>query len=156
VLVLVNGRRAGTANLSKLSPADVARIEIVRGPASVVYGSQAIGGVVNLILRDGRNSPGGFVEAAVGSWGLAEGRARYGGTVLGFDYYFGMSGGTRDDYRVGGGTRLGNTAWDRAGVTAALGGEVGALGYLGITLRTDGIYDAGFRGSAWNATTPAT
>lgn len=34
VTVLVNGRRAGTANISKLSPAQVARIEVIRGPAS--------------------------------------------------------------------------------------------------------------------------
>ncbi|MFC7540377.1 TonB-dependent receptor plug domain-containing protein [Siccirubricoccus deserti] len=76
VLVLLNGRRAGTANLSKLSPADVERIEIIRGPASVVYGSQAIGGVINLILRDGRTSPGGQVEASGGPSGWSRaGRA---------------------------------------------------------------------------------
>ena len=150
VLVLVNGRRAGTANLSKLSPADVERIEIVRGPASVVYGSQAIGGVVNLILRDGRSSPGGFVEGAAGSWGLVEGRARYGGQVPGFDYYLGLSGGRRDDYRVGGGTRLPNTEWTRQGITGALGAELGPAGRLGLTLRSDGVYDAGFRGSSWS------
>lgn len=150
VLVLVNGRRAGTANLSKLSPADVERIEIVRGPASVVYGSQAIGGVINLILRDGRTSPGGFLEGAGGSWGLVEGRARYGGAVPDFDYYLGLSGGQRDSYRVGGGTRLSNTVWTRKGITGALGAELGAAGRLGLTLRSDGIYDAGFRGSAWS------
>ena len=150
VLVLVNGRRAGTANLSKLSPADIERIEIVRGPASVVYGSQAIGGVVNLILRDGRSSPGGFVEAAAGSWGLVEGRARYGLQVPGSDAYLGLSGGQRDSYRVGGGTRLPNTQWTRRGVTGALGADLGPAGRLGLTLRTDGIYDAGFRGSSWS------
>ncbi len=150
VLVLVNGRRAGTANLSKLSPADLERIEIVRGPASVVYGSQAIGGVVNLILRDGRSSPGGFVGGAAGSWGLVEGRARYGGTLPGFDYYLGLSGGRRDDYRVGGGTREINTGWTRKGITGALGADLGAAGRLGLTLRSDGVYDAGFRGSSWS------
>ncbi|MGO7771011.1 TonB-dependent receptor plug domain-containing protein, partial [Rhizobium ruizarguesonis] len=58
VLVLVNGRRAGTANLSKLSPSDVERIEIVRGPSSVIYGSQAMGGVVNIIMKTGATAPG--------------------------------------------------------------------------------------------------
>lgn len=150
ILILVNGRRAGTANLSKLSPADVERIEIVRGPASVVYGSQAIGGVINLILRDGRTSPGGFIEGAVGSWGLVDGRARYGGTVRGFDYYLGLSGGSRDDYGVGGGGRLANTDWSRRGITGAFGTDLGPAGRLGLTLRSDGIYDAGFRGSSWS------
>ncbi len=151
VLVLVNGRRAGTANLSKLSPAEVQRIEIIRGPASVAYGSQAIGGVINLILRDGRNAPGGFVEGAAGSWGLFDGRARIGGAdARGIDYYLGLSGGQRDNHRVGGGARLGNTDWERRSVAGAIGGDLGALGHLGLSARTDGIYDAGFRGSAWN------
>jgi len=150
VLVLVNGRRAGTANLSKLSPAEVERIEIVRGPASVAYGSQAIGGVINLILRDARNSPGGFVEGSGGSWGGAGGRGRYGASLGGMDLYAGLSGSRRDDYRVGGGTRLGNTGYEHGGVAAAVGGEVGALGYLALSGRTDGIYDAGFRGSGWS------
>ncbi|MDQ1080080.1 TonB-dependent receptor [Pseudoroseomonas cervicalis] len=150
VLVLVNGRRAGTANLSKLSPADVARIEIVRGPASVIYGSQAMGGVINLILRDGRNSPGGFAELAGGTWGLARGHARYGVDLEGYSAYLGLSGTRRDDYRVGGGAREANTEYRRGGVTAAFGLPVGALGRVDITARSDGIYDAGFRGSAAN------
>ena len=150
ILILLNGRRAGTANLSKLSPADVQRIEIIRGPASVVYGSQAIGGVINLILRDGRNSPGGQVEASAGSFGLVEGRARYGLQVPGFDSYIGLSGGQRDSYRVGGGTRLSNTQWSRQGVTGAIGADLGPAGRLGLSLRTDGIYDVGFRGSSWS------
>lgn len=150
ILVLLNGRRAGTANLSKLSPADVERIEIIRGPASVVYGSQAIGGVINLILRDGRNSPGGQVEGSAGSFGLVEGRARYGLQLPGFDSYIGLSGGQRDSYRVGGGTQLPNTQWNRQGVTGAVGADLGPAGRLGLTLRTDGIYDVGFRGSSWS------
>ena len=66
VLVLINGHRAGTANLSKLSIADIDRIEIVRGPSSVVYGSQNMGGVVNLIMKTGRSAPGSFLDAATG------------------------------------------------------------------------------------------
>jgi vitamin B12 transporter len=157
VLVLINGRRAGTANLSKLSPAEVERIEIVRGPASVVYGSGALGGVINLIMRDGRSSPGGLAELGLGSWGLAEGRARYGtrftgGDVQGGDFYAGFYGGRRDSYRAGdgGGAQLG-TDWNRLGGLAALGIET-PIGRIGTSLRTDGIYDAGFRGSGWNTT----
>ncbi len=46
VLVLLNGRRAGTGNLSKISIGEVERVEIVRGPAAVQYGSAAIGGLL--------------------------------------------------------------------------------------------------------------
>ena len=162
VLVLVNGRRAGTANLSKLSPAEVERIEIIRGPASVIYGSQAIGGVINLIMRDGRTSPGGSAEVGIGSWGLAEGRFRYGTTfnngpstatdIRQGDFYAGFSGGRRDSYSGGSGsTSMAGTQWNRVGGMTALGVET-PIGRIGTTLRTDGTYDSGFRGSSWNPT----
>ena len=62
VLILINGHRAGTANVSKLSIADVERIEIVRGPSSVVYGSQNMGGVINIILKTGRTAEPGTLH----------------------------------------------------------------------------------------------
>ncbi len=130
---------------------------IVRGPASVVYGAQALGGVVNLILRDGRTSHGGTAEFRTGSWGLAEGRVGWGttfsgGDVQGGDFYAGFSGGRRDSLRAGdGGPTLANTQWNRLGALAALGINTG-LGRVGATVRTDGTYDTGFRGSSWNTT----
>src|SRR3954469_8345731 len=78
VLVLINGHRAGTANLSKMSLADIDRIEIVRGPSSVIYGSQNMGGVINIIMKTGRTAPGTFVEGSGGSWGLEQGKAQNG------------------------------------------------------------------------------
>jgi outer membrane cobalamin receptor len=56
-LVLVDGIRAnafgGGVDLSQVPLADVARIEVVRGPQSSVYGADAIGGVVQVITRQG-------------------------------------------------------------------------------------------------------
>lgn len=49
-------------DLSELGLADIDRIEIVRGSHSTMYGSSAIGGVVNIITR--KNSPPGFHPAA--------------------------------------------------------------------------------------------
>lgn len=43
----------GAVDLSNLSTADVERIEIVRGPASVLYGSDAVAGVVQIFTRGG-------------------------------------------------------------------------------------------------------
>ncbi|OAH31527.1 TonB-dependent receptor [Methylorubrum populi] len=150
VLVLMNGRRAGTANLSKLSIADVERIEIVRGPSSVIYGSQNIGGVINIILKTGRTAPGPLVEGIGGVWGLAQGRAQTGGVVGPFDYYLGLSGAKRDDYYAGSGDRMANTQWNRMGITGALGFQIDPNQRLDFTLRTDGIYGVGFRGSGGN------
>lgn len=151
VLVLMNGRRAGTANLSKLSAADVERIEIVRGPSSVIYGSQNIGGVINIILKTGRTAPGTMIEAAGGSWGLLQGKAQTGGVYDAIDWYAGISGGQRDDYHSGrGGSTMANTSWKRFGLTGALGLQLNPDHRIETSLRTDGVYDVGFRGSGAN------
>lgn len=151
VLVLVNGRRAGSANLSKLSTADIARVEIIRGPASVIHGSQAMGGVVNLITKDGSSSEGGLLALTAGSWGLAQGQLSHGGSAEGWDYYVSLSGGRRDDYESGeGGSQQHGTDWTRRGAALALGYELSAEHRVSLTARTDGAYDAGFRGSSWN------
>jgi iron complex outermembrane receptor protein len=55
-LVLVDGRRLNNASLASpalntVSIKDIERIEIVQGSASVLYGDQAVGGVINIITR---------------------------------------------------------------------------------------------------------
>lgn len=59
-LVLVNGRRmAGTGNkgdfadVSTIPTSAVARIDVLLDGASALYGADAVGGVVNIILRGG-------------------------------------------------------------------------------------------------------
>jgi vitamin B12 transporter len=150
VLVLMNGRRAGTANLSKLSPSDVERIEIVRGPASVVYGSQNIGGVVNLITRTGATSPVTTAQLTAGSRDLKQGALQAGFDRGTWDFYLGLSAGERDDYRAGSGNTMANTSWERWGATLAAGGDIADAQRLQLALRVDGVYDVGFRGSGGN------
>ena len=65
VLILVDGmrlseQRPGGNHILSLDPAQIATIEVVRGPASVLYGSDAIGGVMNVITRkeERRTEPG--------------------------------------------------------------------------------------------------
>ncbi len=57
---------------------DVERIEIVRGPSSALYGTGAVSGVVNLVMK-GRDEPEG-VHAQVSSYDNATARARVGFT----------------------------------------------------------------------------
>jgi len=150
VLVLVNGRRAGTANLSKLSLADVERIEIVRGPSSVLYGSQNMGGVINIILKHGAAQLPTRVDVRTGSWGLAQAHAQTGGLVGDVDWYLGVHAGTRDNYKSGYGSTMKNTQWARRGISTALGWQIDDLHRVDANLRADGIFDAGFRGSGAN------
>lgn len=150
VLVLLNGHRAGTANVSKLSTADIERIEIVRGPSSVIYGSQNMGGVINIILKTGLTAPGNFVQADIGSWNLMEAKAASGGLFKGFDWYVGGAASTRDNYAIAGGAVERNTAWTRYGATGAFGYQIDQDSRIEGTIRSDGIYNAGFRGSSAN------
>lgn len=57
VLVLDNGQRIetqgwGDEHSPNIETADAERIEVIQGPASVLYGSDALGGVVNVVKRD--------------------------------------------------------------------------------------------------------
>ena len=58
VLILQNGERMGDFSATSsdhavsLDPLAIERVEIVRGPASLLYGSNALGGVVNMFTRD--------------------------------------------------------------------------------------------------------
>ncbi|SVC19909.1 uncharacterized protein METZ01_LOCUS272763, partial [marine metagenome] len=53
------GRSFGTLDLNRISLADIEKIEIIRGASSSLYGSNALGGVINLIsknqVKDGKN-----------------------------------------------------------------------------------------------------
>ena len=48
------------------NPADIKQIEVVRGPASAVWGANALTGVVNIITRSPREAPGGSVSLSAG------------------------------------------------------------------------------------------
>lgn len=59
ILVLIDGepvigRSGGTLDLDRLTVRGVERIEIVRGPSSSLYGSDALAGVINLITKESR------------------------------------------------------------------------------------------------------
>lgn len=88
-LLLVDGLPAMTDNLSTLGTGDLERIEVLKGPASALYGSQAMGGVVNLITRRSTGPLNANLSAAVGNSKARELKGRVGGSVsesLSFDY----------------------------------------------------------------------
>lgn len=152
VVVLINGRRAGTANLSKLSPTDVERIEVLRGASSLIYGSQAIGGVVNIITKDPLQSKGLRLKMDAGSFGRVNGLSQYGGNLGRIEFLASAHAGRQGDYESGKGSpeKMLNTSYERYGGMLALGYTLSAFHRLTTTIRSDGIYGAGFRGSSWD------
>lgn len=73
VLILINGVASwhsitGEGNLERLSIHDVERIEVLRGPASVIYGTQAYTGAINIVLRQ-TDTEGGTFHTGIGNKG---------------------------------------------------------------------------------------
>jgi vitamin B12 transporter len=80
-LLLVDGRPAGTANLATINPNDIERIEVLKGPASALYGSQAMGGVVNVITKKSAGKIQSTVFAEYGSYQTFKTGATSGGNL---------------------------------------------------------------------------
>ncbi|MCB4205300.1 TonB-dependent receptor [Deferribacterales bacterium Es71-Z0220] len=104
VLVLINGRRAGTGNLSLIPMTNVQKIEIIRGPAGIQYGSAAMGGVVNIILKQGKEKGEFFIEGSLGSFDYKSVTVGANGKKNGFDFALALKGMDRDDYDTDMGT----------------------------------------------------
>jgi vitamin B12 transporter len=91
VLVFVDGMKVsdpyqGEFDFATLIADESARIEVLRGQQSSLYGSDAIGGVINYITLSGREAPGISARAEGGSFGTFNGTARVGGANDTFDY----------------------------------------------------------------------
>ena len=56
----------------------IKRVEVIRGPASVLYGSNAFFGVINVITKRGRDARGAEISVDTGSLGTYRARATYG------------------------------------------------------------------------------
>ncbi len=83
-----------SASLSNLTTDNIERIEVVRGVQSVLYGSDAIGGVINIITKKGQKKPHFYASAEAGSYDTWRETA---GGSLGNDYITGALSFSRTD-----------------------------------------------------------
>lgn len=97
-LVLLNGMPIndpsfpnGAANLAGIPLDNVARIEVIRGPQSALYGSQAIGGVINIITKTGEGEPSVMARVEGGTLGTLNTYASTGGSFGATNYFFSVS-----------------------------------------------------------------
>lgn len=80
-LILLDGRPIGATNLATVLTDNVERIEVLKGPASSLYGAEAMGGVVNVITKKNTKELTGNVEAGFGSFATNFQKAAAGGAV---------------------------------------------------------------------------
>ncbi|MCZ8374192.1 MAG: TonB-dependent receptor [Beijerinckiaceae bacterium] len=148
VLVLVDGVRIndassanGETDFGGIPGGLVERIEVLRGPQSALYGSDAMGGVVNIITRRGRGPFKAFGQVEGGSYGTLAGNAGAYGQQGAWSYSFAGSG-----FRTDGFSRYGHrVARLRAGAPYEKDGTetLGGFGRVGFDAREGFRFEAG-------------
>lgn len=146
VLVLQDGDRAGDLSsaavdhLNAVDPSAAERLEVIRGPASLLYGNNALGGVVNVITNDIPNT----MPARITGFAFGQGESVTPGGVgnfglslpLGTKTVVSARGGYRkfDEMRVGGGALQPNTNGHTGNATVS-GSFIGENLALGVGYR---------------------
>ena len=99
LLVLIDGRTVYTPlfsgvfwDVQEVPLADIDRIEVISGPGATLWGANAVNGVINVITKDAKDSPGLLLSGGGGTELRGFGTARYGGAL-----------GARGRFRVYGG-----------------------------------------------------
>lgn len=88
-LFLINGRPAGATNLATVLSDSIERIEVLKGPASSLYGGEAMGGVVNIILKKNTDELTAMAEVGYGSFDTNFQKGAIGGAIgKGVDFDF--------------------------------------------------------------------
>ncbi|MBU1936405.1 TonB-dependent receptor, partial [bacterium] len=135
VLVLVDGRPInpgyyGKVDLAMLPLDNIAKIKIIKGPASVAYGANSMGGVINIVTKNGLETPQTVVESEFGDYKFRKLSVNHSRQVGRFNYWLSGYENYSDGYVLSkdfaatsledGGLR-GNSFYHKSGVSGKLG-----------------------------------
>jgi vitamin B12 transporter len=120
----------GSVDFAHLTTSDIARIEVLRGPQSGLYGSDAIGGVISIITKKGDGPPQAYASAEAGSFGTFSQAAGVSGSSQGVSYAFNIAHYRADDvpvtpsYLVPPGQSRIDNSYDNMTYSTKLGAEI--------------------------------
>ena len=147
-LTLLNGRPVGATNLATVLADNIERIEVLKGPASSLYGAEAMGGVVNIITKHTTGTPTGALQVGGGSFDTLWQKANVGGTLFGpVDFDLNARNFKQDDdLTMGNGQKRHNTSYSTRNASLRIGTDIGedwrfdvsGNGYQGRDIQTPG------------------
>lgn len=147
--VRVDSQSTGGAQWEQIPLAQIERIEVLRGPAAAVYGSDAIGGVIQLFTRKGEGAAAPYVGVGLGSQGTRKLEAGISGAIgadKALDYSLGLAHARSDgfDAKTSGAHNPDRDGYRSTSGHARLGYQVNASHKLDATLlasRMNSAYD---------------
>ena len=141
--VPLNDPTTGGFDFSNLVATDVERIEIVRGPHGILYGSNAIGGVINIVTDAPEEGARRSISLSGGSFGTAAGSVSASGVTGNSAYSFSLSRTTTDG-------RFANDFYKNTSLTGTVSGRITDKSELSLGVK---YYDvsSGVRGPSFDA-----
>ncbi|WP_067061112.1 TonB-dependent receptor domain-containing protein [Roseateles chitosanitabidus] len=149
--VRIDGQSSGGASWQNLPVSQIERIEVLKGPASALYGSDAIGGVVQIFTRKGAGRPQLDLGLGAGSYGQVKADAAISGGTAVFDYAASLAMDRGTGFNAFTNTKSSSynddkDGWRNYAGSLRLGGQLAEgqrLEFLGLKSRGDSGYDAG-------------
>ncbi|WP_141100648.1 TonB-dependent receptor domain-containing protein [Roseateles aquatilis] len=149
--VRVDSQSTGGAGWQNLPIAQIDRIEVLKGPASALYGSDAIGGVVQIFTRKGSGRTQLDLGLGAGNLGQVKADASISGGTAVFDYAASLGVDRGTGFNVFTNTKSASynddkDDWRNYSASLRLGGRVAEgqrLEFVGLKSRSNAGYDAG-------------
>ena len=138
--VAINNAGFGLAALEHLPLANIERIEVVRGNVSSLYGSAALGGVIQIFTRDGAGATAANASAQLGSRGRAQAqvsaamKAEYGTRLTASVASLNDDGFNAINQALRPGTNPDRDGYSRRSISAGVSQDMGG-GQIGLTVR---------------------
>lgn len=146
--VRVDSQATGGAAWESIPLTQIDRVEVLRGPASAVYGSDALGGVVQIFTRKGDGALAPYAGLGLGTYGTSRAQAGFSGSHQDFDYAFSLGGERSKGFnaRPVSGQNPDDDGYRRQTASARVGLKLNAAHRLdasGLSSDTDAQYDSG-------------